>query len=297
MGAALRLHSRRGIFRSRFSPARWRRPWRPATAWWPSRRRQTPLMAAEAVRLLHEAGVPAEPCSSGARRRASPGRAWWPHPMTAGVPFTGSTRRRGRLDAIGRQRGPIVPLIAETGGMNAMIVDSRPARTGGGRCRRFGLPSAGQRCSALRLLCRARGRRRSRAVDAGRCHGRIVHRRSGLAVHRHRSGDRPGLVTPTGSPCHGDGQTCHPSPCRSRRRLVHWTRGGEHRKPRRPARRGVRADPACGALAGGPSRSGGRRYQRHRFRPTPWVSTAASATPSRRCGAGRASATSMSIAR
>ncbi len=114
---------------------------------------QTPLIAYEAVRLLHEAGVPAGALQFvpgagdiGARLTA--------HPTVAGVAFTGSTETAWAINrALAAKRGPIVPLIAETGGINTMIVDATAlpeqvvddAVTSAFR-------SAGQRCSALRLL-------------------------------------------------------------------------------------------------------------------------------------------------
>jgi RHH-type transcriptional regulator, proline utilization regulon repressor / proline dehydrogenase / delta 1-pyrroline-5-carboxylate dehydrogenase len=115
---------------------------------------QTPLVGARAVALLHQAGVPATALhlvpgdgKIGARLVADPG--------TAGVVFTGSTEVGRAINrALAEKNGPIVPLIAETGGINAMIVDATalPEQviddvvTSAFR-------SAGQRCSALRLLC------------------------------------------------------------------------------------------------------------------------------------------------
>jgi RHH-type proline utilization regulon transcriptional repressor/proline dehydrogenase/delta 1-pyrroline-5-carboxylate dehydrogenase len=114
---------------------------------------QTPLIAAEAIRLLHEAGVPGTALhfvpgagDVGARLVA--------HEAVAGVVFTGSTEVAWAINrSLAQKRGPIVPLIAETGGINAMIVDATAlpeqvvddAVTSAFR-------SAGQRCSALRLL-------------------------------------------------------------------------------------------------------------------------------------------------
>jgi RHH-type transcriptional regulator, proline utilization regulon repressor / proline dehydrogenase / delta 1-pyrroline-5-carboxylate dehydrogenase len=115
---------------------------------------QTPLIAAQAVALLIEAGVPATALhfvpgdgQVGAKLVADP--------RTAGVAFTGSTEVGLLINrTLAAKSGPIVPLVAETGGINAMIVDATA------------LPeqvvddvvvsafrSAGQRCSALRLLC------------------------------------------------------------------------------------------------------------------------------------------------
>jgi RHH-type proline utilization regulon transcriptional repressor/proline dehydrogenase/delta 1-pyrroline-5-carboxylate dehydrogenase len=114
---------------------------------------QTPLVAAEATRLLHEAGVPADALrlvpgdgAVGARLVA--------HPRAAGVAFTGSTEVAWAINrALAAKRGPIVPLIAETGGINAMIVDATalPEQVADDVVA-SAFRSAGQRCSALRLL-------------------------------------------------------------------------------------------------------------------------------------------------
>ena len=118
---------------------------------------ETPLIAAEAVRLLHEAGVPRHALQflPGDGRV---GAVLVGAPETAGVMFTGSTevarliqaQLAGRLSASGRP----VPLIAETGGQNAMIVDSSAlAEQVVADVIASAFDSAGQRCSALRILC------------------------------------------------------------------------------------------------------------------------------------------------
>ncbi|HEV2954614.1 MAG TPA: bifunctional proline dehydrogenase/L-glutamate gamma-semialdehyde dehydrogenase PutA [Xanthobacteraceae bacterium] len=115
---------------------------------------QTPLIAAEAVRLLHAAGVPMRALhllpgdgEVGARIVADP--------RLAGVAFTGSTEVARKIaSALAAKNGPIVPFIAETGGINAMIVDATalPEQvTDDVMASAF--RSAGQRCSSLRLLC------------------------------------------------------------------------------------------------------------------------------------------------
>jgi RHH-type proline utilization regulon transcriptional repressor/proline dehydrogenase/delta 1-pyrroline-5-carboxylate dehydrogenase len=115
---------------------------------------QTPLVAAEAVRLLHQAGVPA-----GALQfvpgDGKVGAALTADPRVAGVAFTGSTEvGRAINQALAEKDGPIVPLIAETGGINAMIVDATalPEQVTDDVLT-SAFRSAGQRCSALRLLC------------------------------------------------------------------------------------------------------------------------------------------------
>jgi RHH-type proline utilization regulon transcriptional repressor/proline dehydrogenase/delta 1-pyrroline-5-carboxylate dehydrogenase len=114
---------------------------------------QTPLVAFEAVRLLHAAGVP------GAALNLLPGDGTVgarlvADPRCAGVAFTGSVEvARHIARSLAAKEGPIVPLIAETGGMNAMIVDSSALIEQVVRdVLRSAFNSAGQRCSALRVL-------------------------------------------------------------------------------------------------------------------------------------------------
>jgi RHH-type proline utilization regulon transcriptional repressor/proline dehydrogenase/delta 1-pyrroline-5-carboxylate dehydrogenase len=115
---------------------------------------QTPLVAHAAIALLHEAGVPREALHY-APGDGAIGAALVADPRAAGVVFTGSTAAARAIHrALAASDGPIVPLIAETGGVNAMIVDSTAlleqvvddALVSAFR-------SGGQRCSALRLLC------------------------------------------------------------------------------------------------------------------------------------------------
>ncbi|MCX7898577.1 MAG: bifunctional proline dehydrogenase/L-glutamate gamma-semialdehyde dehydrogenase PutA, partial [Methylocystis sp.] len=115
---------------------------------------QTPLVAARAVAFLHEAGV-ARDALQFAPGDGAVGAALIAHERTAGVVFTGSVEVAQIINrALAARKGPIAPLIAETGGVNAMIVDSTAlieqvvddVLTSAFR-------SAGQRCSALRLLC------------------------------------------------------------------------------------------------------------------------------------------------
>jgi RHH-type transcriptional regulator, proline utilization regulon repressor / proline dehydrogenase / delta 1-pyrroline-5-carboxylate dehydrogenase len=115
---------------------------------------QTPLVAAAAVHLLHEAGIPADALHllPGTGRRI--GAPLVADPRVAGVAFTGSTETaRGIALALARRSGPLVPLIAETGGQNAMIVDSSalPEQVVADVLT-SAFESAGQRCSSVRLL-------------------------------------------------------------------------------------------------------------------------------------------------
>jgi RHH-type proline utilization regulon transcriptional repressor/proline dehydrogenase/delta 1-pyrroline-5-carboxylate dehydrogenase len=114
---------------------------------------QTPLIAAAAIRILHEAGIPGDVLhllpgggEVGARLVGDP--------RIAGIAFTGSTETaRAINEVLARRPGPIVPLIAETGGQNALIVDSSAlAEQVVGDVLASSFNSAGQRCSALRVL-------------------------------------------------------------------------------------------------------------------------------------------------
>jgi len=114
---------------------------------------QTPLIAAEAIRLLHEAGVPTSALHL-VPGDGNIGAALVAHPDVAGVVFTGSTEVARAINrTLAARDGPIVPLIAETGGINAMIVDATalPEQVADDVVT-SAFRSAGQRCSALRLL-------------------------------------------------------------------------------------------------------------------------------------------------
>jgi RHH-type transcriptional regulator, proline utilization regulon repressor / proline dehydrogenase / delta 1-pyrroline-5-carboxylate dehydrogenase len=114
---------------------------------------QTPLIGMLAVQLLHTAGVPKSAlqfCPGG----GEVGAALVSHPDVAGVCFTGSTSTARTINrSLAAKDGPIVPLIAETGGLNAMIVDATalPEQVADDVVM-SAFRSAGQRCSALRLL-------------------------------------------------------------------------------------------------------------------------------------------------
>jgi len=114
---------------------------------------QTPIMGCAMVRLLHEAGVPADALGL-VTGGGEVGGKLVAHPKIAGIAFTGSTATaRGIARALAAGQGPIVPLIAETGGQNAMIVDSSalPEQVVVDLLT-SAFQSAGQRCSAARLL-------------------------------------------------------------------------------------------------------------------------------------------------
>ncbi|MEE8272540.1 MAG: bifunctional proline dehydrogenase/L-glutamate gamma-semialdehyde dehydrogenase PutA [Alphaproteobacteria bacterium] len=115
---------------------------------------QTPLIAARAVQLMHEAGVPRGAVQLLPGRGSTIGTALTSDPRTAGVCFTGSTETAMRIHrAIADGGRPDAPLIAETGGLNAMIVDSTALpEQAVGDIVASAFQSAGQRCSALRML-------------------------------------------------------------------------------------------------------------------------------------------------
>ena len=115
---------------------------------------QTPGIAKVAVDLLHAAGVPAGALQLLHGAGETVGAALVAQPGVAGVVFTGSTQVAKIIQrALAAKDGPIVPLIAETGGINAMLVDSSalPEQVVDAVVM-SAFRSAGQRCSALRLL-------------------------------------------------------------------------------------------------------------------------------------------------
>ena len=115
---------------------------------------QTPLVAFEAVKLLHRAGVPPEVLHFLPGDGARIGRTLLVHPALSGVAFTGSNETASIINrALAARDGAFVSLIAETGGMNAMIVDSSALPEQAVRdVLASAFDSAGQRCSAARLL-------------------------------------------------------------------------------------------------------------------------------------------------
>jgi RHH-type transcriptional regulator, proline utilization regulon repressor / proline dehydrogenase / delta 1-pyrroline-5-carboxylate dehydrogenase len=115
---------------------------------------QTPLIGRETIRLLHEAGVP-QSALHFVPGDGKVGAALVADPRIAGVVFTGSTEVARLINrALAAKDGPIVPLIAETGGINTMIVDATalPEQVTDDVVT-SAFRSAGQRCSALRLIC------------------------------------------------------------------------------------------------------------------------------------------------
>ncbi|AIK90197.1 bifunctional proline dehydrogenase/L-glutamate gamma-semialdehyde dehydrogenase PutA [Glaesserella parasuis] len=114
---------------------------------------QTSLMAYYAVSLFHQAGIPEQAlqCLTGSGKVI--GSALVSDPRVNGVIFTGSTDTAKNINRNLQKSAHIVPLIAETGGQNAMIVDSSAlAEQVVADVLNSAFDSAGQRCSALRVL-------------------------------------------------------------------------------------------------------------------------------------------------
>ena len=115
---------------------------------------QTPLIAFEAVKLLHKAGVPGQALALLPGDGARIGAKLLADPRLSGVAFTGSNETASIINrALANRSGPILPLIAETGGMNAMLMDSSALPEQAVRdVVASAFDSAGQRCSAARLF-------------------------------------------------------------------------------------------------------------------------------------------------
>jgi RHH-type proline utilization regulon transcriptional repressor/proline dehydrogenase/delta 1-pyrroline-5-carboxylate dehydrogenase len=114
---------------------------------------QTPLTAFRVARLMLDAGIPADVLHL-LPGDGSIGQAIVEDPRIAGVAFTGSNQTARAIQrALAAKDGPIVPFIAETGGLNAMIVDSTalPEQVVDAVVA-SAFRSAGQRCSSLRML-------------------------------------------------------------------------------------------------------------------------------------------------
>ena len=217
---------------------------------------QTPLVAALAVALLHEAGVPMSALHL-VPGDGAVGAILVADPRIAGVVFTGSTEVGRAINrALAAKDGPIVPLIAETGGINAMIVDATalPEQVVDDVIA-SAFRSAGQRCSALRLLClqddvadrmlemlagAARELKVGDPRDIATHVGPVIDaeaKAKSRCLDRGKGESRPGpFPLGSGPAAAGGRQLC----C-----------AGDHRARERPRsqRRGVRPGAACGALA------------------------------------------------
>ncbi|MBI3419415.1 MAG: bifunctional proline dehydrogenase/L-glutamate gamma-semialdehyde dehydrogenase PutA [Proteobacteria bacterium] len=115
---------------------------------------QTPLIAFKAISMLLECGLPPG-CVALLPGNGVVGEALVAHPLTGGVAFTGSTQTARMINRVlATKDGPLAPLIAETGGINVMIADASalPEQVVDDVVT-SAFRSAGQRCSAARLLC------------------------------------------------------------------------------------------------------------------------------------------------
>jgi RHH-type proline utilization regulon transcriptional repressor/proline dehydrogenase/delta 1-pyrroline-5-carboxylate dehydrogenase len=115
---------------------------------------QTPMIAAEAVRVFLSAGLDPDLLALLPGPGETIGAALVSHPAIAGVAFTGGTDTARAINrALAERPGPIIPFIAETGGLNAMFVDTSALREQlVDDALTSAFSSAGQRCSALRIL-------------------------------------------------------------------------------------------------------------------------------------------------
>jgi len=114
---------------------------------------QTPLIAWRAVQIMHEAGIPVDAVQL-LPGGPEVGRLLTSNPGVAGVAFTGSLPTAHHIErAMAENLSPTAPLIAETGGLNAMVVDTTALTEQAVRdIIASAFQSAGQRCSALRVL-------------------------------------------------------------------------------------------------------------------------------------------------
>lgn len=116
---------------------------------------QTPLIAAYAIKLFHEAGIPKNVLQLLIGRGSVVGAKMVADPRASGVMFTGSTETAQIIQqSLAAKTGPLTPFIAETGGQNVMVVDSSalPEQVVFDIIQ-SAFNSAGQRCSAARVLC------------------------------------------------------------------------------------------------------------------------------------------------
>jgi len=116
---------------------------------------QTPLIAFEAIKLLHKAGIPEESLHLIIGDGAKLGSHLVSNPLIKGICFTGSTRTAKIISSkLGETNRSLIPFIAETGGINAMIIDSTSLlEQAVSDVTTSAFQSAGQRCSACRVVC------------------------------------------------------------------------------------------------------------------------------------------------
>jgi RHH-type proline utilization regulon transcriptional repressor/proline dehydrogenase/delta 1-pyrroline-5-carboxylate dehydrogenase len=231
---------------------------------------QTGLIASEAVRLMHEAGIPPEVLHLLPGSGAELGPVLVGDRRIAGVAFTGSTDTAKVINrTLAARDGAIVPLIAETGGQNAMLVDSTALPEQVVRdVLVSSFQSAGQRCSACRVLFV----QADVADHALRRHGGASRRRPGMAGDRRRPGHRRGGQIDARGPRQADGERSAPYPPHAahrgmRSRNLRRPGGFRDRRARAPAARGLRSGPARRPLCRRSPGGGVGRHQRDRLWP------------------------------
>ena len=234
---------------------------------------QTPMIAARAVALLHRAGVPKDALVM-LPGGAAVGERLVEAPGIAGVAFTGSTQVSRAINrALAAKDGPIVPLIAETGGQNVMLVEFLGLDRAGGRRRPgFGFPlRRSALLGAARALPAGYDRGAGRA-HARRRHGRAAGRRSGAARDRCRAGDRRAGPRASCRARRAHAARGAPDPPRAARsrpgaRLLLRAAGLRDREHRPAPGRGLRPHPARRPLCRRPAGCDARCGQRDRLRP------------------------------
>jgi hypothetical protein len=157
---------------------------------------QTPGVAGRPSSCCMRPACPKPRCSCCTAPATPWAPRWWRRPGIAGVVFTGSTQVAKIINrALAAKDGPIVPLIAETGGINAMLVDSTalPEQVADAVVQ-SAFRSAGQRCSALRLLCVHEGIADHVIEMIKGAAQELAAGETGRPRHRRRPGDRPRSV-------------------------------------------------------------------------------------------------------
>ncbi len=206
---------------------------------------QTPRIAAAAVALAHEAGVPADALRL-VTGGGDVGAALVADPRVMGVAFTGSTATARSIarTLLADDTRPLVPLIAETGGLNAMIVDfDRAARTGRRRRRHQRLPLGRAAVLGAAPAAAPGGHRRGCARDAQGRDGHARRRRPRRSADRRRPGDRRRRRDPAQRLSRGHARPLGPHRAGAGGRRLRRADGDPPRRGRRPVARMVRADP------------------------------------------------------
>ncbi len=235
---------------------------------------QAPLIAAAGAAILHEAGIPPDVLHLLPGDGAKVGAALVADQRIAGVCFTGSTEVARAINRqLAKRSDRLAVLVAETGGLNAMIVDSTALPEQVTRdVLVSAFQSAGQRCSALRLLY-------VQSDVADRMLAMIEGGMDELLV-----GDPAFLATDIGPVIDDEAKAmleAHKKRMLGEARLIKSVKPGpgtargsfvapaafELERSGPTETRGLRPDPPRAALRSGRSRPGDRRHQRHRLRP------------------------------